>query len=128
MELGGIWAFTHYSLCIRTCMFKHKPALYAHTCSTTMLPCTLKRTRAHRTPPPRIAPPFKAIECFDSAGAVVVPRSRFAPVKTTSDLFLLRSDAYALTPAATVEAAVPKASWGTAGRVLGGGRQMMNRG
>ena len=37
-----------------------------------------------------------AIEAFgaDDSGAVVVPRSRFAPVKTTSDLFALRSDAY----------------------------------
>lgn len=35
-----------------------------------------------------------AIECFNDAGAVVVPRSRFAPVKTCSDLFALRSDAY----------------------------------
>ena len=35
-----------------------------------------------------------AIECFDDAGAVVVPRDRFAPVKTTNDLFALRSDAY----------------------------------
>src|SRR5439155_17986953 len=35
-----------------------------------------------------------AIECFDGAGAIVVPRSRFAPVKTTSDLLALRSDAY----------------------------------
>ena len=35
-----------------------------------------------------------AIECFDNAGAVVVPRERFAPVKTTNDLFLLRSDCY----------------------------------
>ena len=35
-----------------------------------------------------------AIECFDNAGAVVVPRERFAPVKTTNDLFLLRSDVY----------------------------------
>lgn len=32
-----------------------------------------------------------AIECFDDASAVVVPRSRFAPVKTCSDLFALRS-------------------------------------
>jgi hypothetical protein len=32
-----------------------------------------------------------AIECFDDAGAVVVPRSRFAPVKTCNDLFALRS-------------------------------------
>jgi UTP--glucose-1-phosphate uridylyltransferase len=35
-----------------------------------------------------------AIECFDGAAAVNVPRSRFAPVKGTSDLFALRSDAY----------------------------------
>jgi UDP-N-acetylglucosamine pyrophosphorylase len=38
-----------------------------------------------------------AIENFDEAGAVVVPRSRFAPVKTTADLFALRSDAYGVT-------------------------------
>jgi UDP-N-acetylglucosamine pyrophosphorylase len=38
-----------------------------------------------------------AIECFDGAGAVVVPRSRFAPVKTTADLLGLRSDAYEVT-------------------------------
>ncbi|KAH9258966.1 hypothetical protein BASA81_002586 [Batrachochytrium salamandrivorans] len=39
-----------------------------------------------------------AIEAFGQAGgAVVVPRSRFAPVKTCSDLFALRSDAYGLT-------------------------------
>ena len=35
-----------------------------------------------------------AIECFPGAGAVSVPRSRFAPVKKCSDLLLLRSDAY----------------------------------
>ena len=35
-----------------------------------------------------------AIECFKGAAAVNVPRSRFAPVKTTGDLFALRSDAY----------------------------------
>lgn len=39
-----------------------------------------------------------AIECFDNAGAILVPRSRFAPVKTTNDLFSLRSDAYVITP------------------------------
>jgi hypothetical protein len=43
-----------------------------------------------------------AIELFDGAGAVVVPRTRFAPVKTTNDLFVLRSDAYALAPDATL--------------------------
>lgn len=37
-----------------------------------------------------------AIECFDGSLAVEVPRSRFAPVKTTADLFALRSDAYVL--------------------------------
>lgn len=39
-----------------------------------------------------------AIESFPGSGAVCVPRSRFAPVKTTSDLFALRSDAYEQTP------------------------------
>ena len=38
-----------------------------------------------------------AVECFDRAIAVEVPRSRFAPVKTTSDLLSLWSDAYVLT-------------------------------
>ena len=38
-----------------------------------------------------------AIEKFEGAGALVVPRSRFAPVKTTADLLGLRSDAYEIT-------------------------------
>eukprot|EP00804_Cyclotella_cryptica_P029384 CCRYP_013320-RB/>CCRYP_013320-RB protein AED:0.04 eAED:0.04 QI:966/1/1/1/1/1/2/203/917 len=38
-----------------------------------------------------------AIECFDGASAVVVPRTRFAPVKKCNDLLLLRSDAYVIT-------------------------------
>jgi UDP-N-acetylglucosamine pyrophosphorylase len=38
-----------------------------------------------------------AIECFDHAGAMVVPRGRFSPVKDTSDLLALRSDAYEVT-------------------------------
>ena len=37
-----------------------------------------------------------AIEMFAGSGAVCVPRSRFAPVKKCSDLFLLRSDAYVI--------------------------------
>ena len=37
-----------------------------------------------------------------------MPRKRFAPVKTCSDLFCLRSDAYKLTAASTVELAVAK--------------------
>src|SRR5437867_10106247 len=35
-----------------------------------------------------------AIQCFPDSGAIIVPRNRFAPVKTTSDLLSLRSDAY----------------------------------
>jgi UDP-N-acetylglucosamine pyrophosphorylase len=38
-----------------------------------------------------------AIECFEGAGAILVPRSRFAPVKATVDLLALRSDAYRVT-------------------------------
>ena len=43
-----------------------------------------------------------AIECFDDSGAVVVPRDRFAPVKTCNDLFALRSDAFKARPDASV--------------------------
>jgi len=39
-----------------------------------------------------------AIEMFDGASAVIVPRTRFAPVKKCNDLLLLRSDAYIITP------------------------------
>jgi UTP--glucose-1-phosphate uridylyltransferase len=37
-----------------------------------------------------------AIDVFDGAQAIRVPRTRFAPVKTTNDLLALRSDAYVL--------------------------------
>jgi UTP--glucose-1-phosphate uridylyltransferase len=37
-----------------------------------------------------------AIGVFDGAAALRVPRSRFTPVKTTSDLLVVRSDAYRL--------------------------------
>jgi UTP--glucose-1-phosphate uridylyltransferase len=37
-----------------------------------------------------------AIGVFEDARAVRVPRTRFAPVKTTNDLLVLRSDAYVL--------------------------------
>ncbi len=46
-----------------------------------------------------------AIECFEGAGAVVVPRRRFAPVKTTGDLLALWSDAYEVTKDWRVELA-----------------------
>lgn len=35
-----------------------------------------------------------AIECFKGASAIIVPRTRFAPVKKCDDLLILRSDAY----------------------------------
>merc|ERR1711972_867393 len=38
-----------------------------------------------------------AISCFEGSAAILIPRSRFAPVKTTNDLLALRSDAYTLT-------------------------------
>merc|ERR1719253_651630 len=38
-----------------------------------------------------------AIECFEGAQAILIPRSRFAPVKTTADLLALSSDAYEIT-------------------------------
>jgi UTP--glucose-1-phosphate uridylyltransferase len=38
-----------------------------------------------------------AVGVFEGARALRVPRARFAPVKTTSDLLVLRSDAYELT-------------------------------
>ena len=44
-----------------------------------------------------------AIEVFEGARALNVPRTRFAPVKTTDDLLALRSDAYRLTDDARVE-------------------------
>ena len=39
-----------------------------------------------------------AIECFPGAQAILIPRSRFAPVKTTNDMLALASDAYEVTP------------------------------
>lgn len=39
-----------------------------------------------------------AIESFPGAAAIAVGRERFAPVKTTSDLLIIRSDACTLTP------------------------------
>ena len=37
-----------------------------------------------------------AIACYDHAEALIVPRFRFAPVKTTNDLLSIRSDLYTL--------------------------------
>ncbi|MGJ8696315.1 MAG: UTP--glucose-1-phosphate uridylyltransferase [Verrucomicrobiaceae bacterium] len=46
-----------------------------------------------------------AIECFDGSIAVDVPRSRFAPVKSTADLLALRSDAYEIREDGRIELA-----------------------
>ena len=46
-----------------------------------------------------------AIQCFPGARAVCVPRSRFFPVKTCSDLLLLRSDAVEITDAGLMQLA-----------------------
>ncbi|HEY8901447.1 MAG TPA: UTP--glucose-1-phosphate uridylyltransferase [Chthoniobacterales bacterium] len=46
-----------------------------------------------------------AIECFADSVAIVVPRTRFAPVKTTGDLLTLRSDAYVIGDDGTVQLA-----------------------
>jgi UTP--glucose-1-phosphate uridylyltransferase len=44
-----------------------------------------------------------AIESFPGAQLLLVPRTRFAPVKTTDDLLVLRSDVYALTDELAVQ-------------------------
>jgi UTP--glucose-1-phosphate uridylyltransferase len=46
-----------------------------------------------------------AIDVFDGAAAIRVPRGRLVPVKTTSDLLVLRSDAYLLEESARVRLA-----------------------
>merc|ERR1711939_679082 len=38
-----------------------------------------------------------AIASFEGAGAILIPRTRFAPVKTTNDMLALMSDAYEIT-------------------------------
>lgn len=49
-----------------------------------------------------------AIECFKNAAAIIVPRDRFAPVKTCGDLFVLRSDVYRIAEDATIQAVIKK--------------------
>ncbi|MBU1042693.1 MAG: UTP--glucose-1-phosphate uridylyltransferase [Proteobacteria bacterium] len=44
-----------------------------------------------------------AISAFEDARAVLVPRSRFAPVKTTQDLLLVMSDCFMRTKLETIE-------------------------
>jgi UTP--glucose-1-phosphate uridylyltransferase len=53
-----------------------------------------------------------AIGLFDGAALLRVPRTRFAPVKTTDDLLVLRSDAYRVGEGAAVEPASERAGRG----------------
>ena len=61
--------------------------------------------RKHLDPRDESSPPVyqletamgSAISVFEGASAIRVPRTRFAPVKTTNDLLVVRSDAYNLT-------------------------------
>jgi UTP--glucose-1-phosphate uridylyltransferase len=71
-----------------------------------VLPLPMIKNRKTVDPRDKNSPPViqlevamgAAIECFEGSLAVEVPRSRFAPVKTTSDLLALRSDAYEILP------------------------------
>jgi len=38
-----------------------------------------------------------AVECFEKATILVVPRTRFLPVKSTNDLLIMRSDIFDIT-------------------------------
>jgi UTP--glucose-1-phosphate uridylyltransferase len=53
-----------------------------------------------------------AIDVFEDARAIRVPRERFAPVKTTNDLLALRSDAYVLHDDGRVAVAAERGSAG----------------
>jgi len=46
-----------------------------------------------------------AIACFEGASALLIPRTRFAPVKKCDDLIALRSDAYVVTEDFRIELA-----------------------
>lgn len=48
------------------------------------------------------------IECFEKTGAIVVPRTRFAPVKTCADLFVLRSDVFRIAEDVTIVSVMPQ--------------------
>merc|ERR1719506_704853 len=50
-----------------------------------------------------------AISCFEGATAILIPRTRFAPVKKCDDLIALRSDAYVVTEDYRIELAPERA-------------------
>merc|ERR1740130_395248 len=49
-----------------------------------------------------------AISCFEGASALLIPRTRFAPVKKCDDLIALRSDAYVVTEDFRIELAAER--------------------
>ncbi|MCA9388735.1 UTP--glucose-1-phosphate uridylyltransferase [Candidatus Berkelbacteria bacterium] len=58
---------------------------------------TVNPTNPHSTPVFQIETAMgSAIQIFNNSQAIEVPRTRFAPVKTTNDLLLVRSDLYEL--------------------------------
>jgi len=71
-----------------------------------MLGLPMIRNQKHVVPGDPTTPPVyqletamgAAISVFPGARALCVPRTRFAPVKTTDDLLVVRSDAYRLSP------------------------------
>lgn len=71
-----------------------------------LIPLPMIRNRKTADPRDKHSPPVyqletamgAAIESFPGAAAIEVSRTRFAPVKTTGDLLLIRSDACLLTP------------------------------
>merc|ERR1712086_1077626 len=50
-----------------------------------------------------------AISCFEGASALLIPRTRLAPVKKCDDLIALRSDAYVVTEDFRIELAPERA-------------------
>ena len=71
-----------------------------------LIPLPMIRNSKTADPRDKTSPPVyqletamgAAIESFPGAAAIEVSRTRFAPVKTTSDLLIIRSDACQLTP------------------------------
>lgn len=64
--------------------------------------CNVKHVEPNHTSSPTVlqleTAMGSAISLFANAAAIVVPRERFAPVKTCADLLSIRSDAYTITP------------------------------
>lgn len=84
---------------------------------------TVDPTRPDSTPVIQVESAMgAAVEVFEGSRALAVDRSRFRPVKTTNELFLLRSDLYALTDdariAATTDGPEPFVDLGSAYRLV----------